>query len=422
MTQASSSRRDTPRAPSALDIDWVRGQFAALAGEWVFFDNAGGSLIANPVVDRVARYLRETPVQLGATYSVSTRAGERVDKAVRRVSRWLGVDDPDRLVIGPSTTVLIANLARALEPTLAQDAEIIVTDVDHEANATPWRRLAQRGAQVKTWRLNRESLSLELDDLDALLTDRTRLVAVTHASNVLGEIMPLEKIARRVHDAGAELCVDAVAFMPHRLPDLAALEVDYYTFSFYKTFGPHLAVMVGRSDRLAALANINHDFFGRDDVPYKLQPGGPNYELTYGCSGIVDYLEALGVHHGATGDSRALIEASYRHMTEHEHALTARLLDYLAGKRGVKIMGPTTADPAVRNATVSFAVDGRDSAAITLAMDAKKIGIRHGHFYAPRLIDRLGLAEKNGVVRVSMVHYNTLDEVDAVCRAFDEIL
>ena len=213
--------------------------------------------------------------------------------------------------------------------------------------------------------------------------------------------------------SGAELCVDGVAFAPYRRVDVQALGCDWYVYSFYKTFGPHQAVLWGRYERLLELDSLNHDFIGPDRVPYKLQPGNVNYELAWGCAGIADYLDALGARHGE--DPFGLVAA-------HEEALAARLLDWLSARNDVRIIGRRSADRRERVATVSFVVEGRPSPDIVAAVDQAKVGIRHGDFYARRLIEHLGLADQGGVVRVSMVHYNTLAEVDRLIAALDAAL
>ncbi len=406
---------------NAFDIDWVRTRFPGLANGFVYLDNAGGSLPARESIDRIAAYLRETPVQLGASYSVSADAAARLDAATRAVATLIGAP-VEGLVMGPSTSALIGRVARAMTPLLSPGDEIVVTDADHEANITPWRRLATRGIRIRTWRVDRDTGRLEPAALAALLTDRTRLVAVTHVSNVTGSITPLSDVVRLARDAGAEVCVDGVAHAPHRLIDFEALDVDYYAFSFYKVFGPHHAVLAGKPERLAALDNLNHDFFDRADVPYKLQPGAHCYELTAGCHGVVDYLAALGERHGGGATLRDRLASAFAAATTHETALAEKLLAYLRTRQDVRIIGESGADTGRRVATVSFVVDGVDSASIPVRLDSHRIGIRYGDFYAPRLIDALGLEKIHGVVRVSMLHYNCAGEIDRLIDGLDAAL
>ncbi len=402
----------------ALDLDHVRGQFPALADGFAYFDNAGGSLVLGPVADRVRDYLLTTSVQTGASYPASRRAVDRLREARARIALLLNAARPEEIVLGPSTTVLCGFLARAMEGRLRPGDEIVVTSFDHESNIGPWRALEKRGVVIRTWDLAPDTLAVDLDALDALMTDRTRLVAVTHASNILGTINPVADIARRVHARGAEIVVDGVAYAPHRAVDVAAWDVDYYLFSFYKTYGPHFAVLYGKHDKLLELDGLYHYFYGRDKVPAKLEPGNTNYELAWGSAAIVDYLDGLG---GRTGD-RAAVARAFDDIAAHEAVLAERLLAYLRGRNDTRIVGLPTADAATRVPTVSFKVDGKDSEAIVREVDRHAVGIRFGDFHSRRLVERLGLADRNGVVRASMVHYNTVEEVDRLIGALDRAL
>jgi selenocysteine lyase/cysteine desulfurase len=243
-------------------------------------------------------------------------------------------------------------------------------------------------------------------------------VAVTHASNILGTINPIKEIARLVHQRGAEIVVDAVAYAPHRAVNVADLDVDYYVYSFYKTYGPHFAVLYGKFEKLLELDGLYHYFYGREKVPMKLEPGNTNYELAWGSAGIVDYLDALG---GGTGD-RAAIDRAFGKIAAHETLLGEKLLAYLRDRNDVSIVGRRDSATDRRVPTIAFKVDGRDSAEIVRSTEADRIGIRFGDFHSRRLIEHLDLAEGNGVVRVSMVHYNAPEEVDRLITSLDRAL
>ncbi|MCD1645538.1 cysteine desulfurase-like protein [Aurantimonas coralicida] len=405
----------------ALDMDFVRRQFPALSGDWVFMDNAGGSQVLSRVADRISDYLLTSNVQTGATYAPSQRSTERVREARNAFARYLNAADAGEIVMGASTTMLIRVLSEAMTGSLSAGDEIIVTNTDHEANIGPWLKHEARGVVIRFWNCNSETLELDLDDLKALMNERTRLVCVTHASNILGTINPIAEISEIAHEGGAQVCVDGVAYAPHRAVDVQALGADYYIFSAYKVFGPHFGVMWGRRDRLLELDNIYHFFFGKDAVPHKLEPGNINYELAHGSVGAIDYVEELGVMAGATA-GRGAIEAGFRDIAEQERAITARLLDFLGSRNSIRIVGRNSSAVEDRVATISFIAGDRDSKAIVDQVDPHMIGIRHGDFYAKRLIQDLGLAPQNGVVRVSMVHYNTLDEVDRLIAALEPAL
>ncbi|EWY42087.1 aminotransferase [Skermanella stibiiresistens SB22] len=406
----------------ALDLDFVRSQFPALNGDWVFFDNAGGSQTLRTVADRISDYLLTSNVQLGASYSVSQRSGERVRDAHAVIAEFIGASRPEEVVMGPSTTALMYTLSAALAEQIDAGDEIIVTDCDHEANIGPWLKLKERGAAIKVWATNPETLELDLADLDALMTPRTKLVCFTHASNILGTINPVAEITRFVHERGARVVVDAVALAPHRAAEVTEWDVDFYVFSFYKVYGPHHAVLYGKYDQLLALPSLNHFFIGRTVVPYKLQQGNVNYELSVGCTAIADYLVELGTRTGTQSGRRTQILAGFDAIAQQEEILAERLLAYLRGRDDVAIIGHTHGDRAKRVPTISFVARGRQSDDIVTKVDASNIGIRFGDFYARRLIERLDLTSRKGVIRVSMVHYNTVDEVDRLVQALDGAL
>lgn len=409
-----------------LNLDHVRAEFPALVGDTVYLDNAGGSLVLRRVADRVRDYLLTSSVQLGASYAQSQAAGERVLAARRAVAELINAPRDDEVVMGGATTALIFMLTQAL--LMQQTAgirpgdEIIVTNTDHEANIGGWLRLQQAGAVIKVWEFNRDSLALELADLDRLLSPRTRWLAMTFASNILGSVNPVAEVARRVHAVGGRLCVDAVAYAPHRLVDVQACGADVVVFSFYKVFGPHYAVMWAERELLLSLPSLNHYFIGPEVLPYKLQPGNVNYELSYGCIGIHEYLCDTGAALGAGGTPRQRMQAAFDAFERHEDVLAERLLGWLRGKKRVRIIGRPAVDGGLRVPTISFVVADTPSESIVRHVDRFGIGIRFGDFYAKRLIEALGLQTLGGVVRVSMAHYNTLPEIDRLIRHLDEVI
>lgn len=398
---------------NALDIDYVRSQFPALASGYAYLDNAGGSAVLKPVAERITDYLLNSAVQLGASYSESVDAGARVMQARESVAQLINARYPEECVMGGSTTHLLQILCRAIAPSIQAGDEIIVTNCDHEANIGPWVRLCEeRGATLRVWAVNAESMDLELGDLDALLSDKTRYLAMTHASNILGSVNPVAEVARRVHAVGGKVCVDAVAYAPHRLVDVQASGADYYVFSFYKTFGPHFAVLWGKREALLELPSLNHFFIGQEVIPYKLQPGNLNYELSYGCIGISDYLIDIGRRLGASGSERQLMQAAFDAFEVQEDLLAETLLAFLRETPGVRIIGKSRVTDGDRVPTISFVVEGIQSEAIVRRVDNHRMGIRFGDFYARRLIEQLGLTPYGGVVRVSIAHYNSVDELN----------
>ena len=408
----------------ALDPAFVRAQFPALANGFVFLDNAGGSQILGRVVERISDYLITSNVQLGASYAVSQRAGERMQEAQRRMAELVNAERPEEVVMGPTSTLLVQLLAKAMAHQFTPGDEVVVTRADHESNIGAWVGLESIGVIPRFWEVNAETGALDLDDLGRVMSSRTKLVAFTHASNILGTIHPVAEITRFVHDRGARVCVDGVAYAPHRAVDVRAWDVDYYVLSLYKVYGPHHALLYGKYAQLLELANLYHYFIAKDRIPYKLQPGNPNYELSYGAIGIADYLAGLGASAGAPqGTSRRTrIETAFAAIADHEAALADRLLSFLATKPRVRVIGATVGDQAVRVPTISFVAAGVDSQAIVRHIDTLQIGIRFGDFHSRRLVDHLDLSRHNGVVRVSMVHYNTVAEIDRLIRGLDEVV
>jgi cysteine desulfurase family protein (TIGR01976 family) len=407
-----------------LDPAFVHAQFPALAYGFVFLDNAGGSQILGRVVERISDYLITSNVQLGASYAVSQRAGERMQEAQRRMAELVNAERPEEVVMGPTSTLLVQLLAKAMAHQFTPGDEVVVTRADHESNIGAWVGLESIGVIPRFWEVNAETGALDLHDLGRVMSSRTKLVAFTHASNILGTIHPVAEITRFVHDRGAKVCVDGVAYAPHRAVDVRAWDVDYYVLSLYKVYGPHHALLYGKYAQLLELANLYHYFIAKDRIPYKLQPGNPNYELSYGAIGIADYLAELGARSGAPqgASRRTRIETAFAAIADHEAALADRLLSVLATKPRVRVIGATTGDQAVRVPTISFVAAGVDSQAIVRHIDTLQIGIRFGDFHSRRLVDHLGLSRHNGVVRVSMVHYNTAAEIDRLIRGLDEVV
>ncbi|MCG8432938.1 MAG: aminotransferase class V-fold PLP-dependent enzyme, partial [Gammaproteobacteria bacterium] len=306
--------------PAAFDVDYARTQFAGLENGWAFFDNAGGSLTLNRVIDRVSDYMRTMPVQLGASYAVSAQAAERQAQTVTSMAQFINAE-PNEIVFGPSSTALLDRLARALRPSLRKNDEIIVTNIDHEANIGPWLRLRQYGIKIRIWEVNRDDYSLKIDDLKQLLNDKTRLVCFSQTTNIFGTIEPVKEITRAAHALGAKVCVDGVAYAPHRLVDVKDWDVDFYVFSLYKTFGPHIGMLYGKYEHLLELENLNHEYLGKQAVPYKFQPGGVCYELAWGAAGIPDYLSELGKRANGRMTGRDAIRVAFEAIALHESKL-----------------------------------------------------------------------------------------------------
>ena len=406
-----------------MDIEFTRKQFPGLKSGFIFMDNAGGSQILGSAVEEISEYLINSNVQLGATYKISALAGDKLNKVTQQIAGFINARDPKEVVIGPTSTMQLRILSLCISRQWKEGDEVIVTNTDHEANVSCWTDLEERGIKIKIWKIDPESFELNTADLEKLLTSKTKLVALTHCSNVLGTINPIKKIAEIVHNAGALICIDGVAFAPHRKVDVQELDVDFYVFSWYKVYGPHLAVMYGKLDLLIEMKGINHYFFKAEDVPYKFQPGNYNFELTYGLRAIPDYLVNFFDHHfpqiNAAVNEKYL--KSFELIAQYEEMLAARLIDYLNSIEDIRIIGQRSADAKLRVPTISFVHKTLQSQDIVTAVDKENIGIRYGDFYAKKLIHDLDLEKQGGVVRVSLVHYNTAEEVEKLIAALKKI-
>jgi len=410
-------------ADAHLDVAFCRRQFPALASGWVFMENAGGTLVPRHVIDRTTHFMTHCQVQPGEGYAPSEEGAARIAEGHEVLAALVNAGR-EEIVVGPSTTSNVYVLSHALRPLLAPGDEIVVTNQDHEANNGAWRRLESKGMVIREWRANEDTDDLELEDLEALLTDKTKLVCFTHCSNIAGLIHDVKTIVRRVHDAGALACVDGVAYAPHRQVDVKDLDVDFYLYSPYKVFGPHTGVLYGKRELLSLLANQGHYFQGESDFQRRLCPGGANYELSAAAGGIGDYLDEVHAQHfpGANVETRARIDRTFDLFATHETAMARRIEDDLRGRPSVRLVGRGAPSDRERVGVFSFTVEGRDSREIPAALKDRKIGIHADDFYAARYIDALGARPQNGVVRVSLVHYNSMDDVDRLIAGLDQVL
>ena len=398
----------------------IRTQFPALAGDTVFLENAGGSQVPVVVADRIRDYMLSTYVQIGAGYPLSQRASELIDESHDFVRLMMNGTDGE-VILGPSTSVLLQMLAGCYAKALKPGSEIIVAQTGHEANVGPWKHLDQLGFSLRWWEMDPATFSCQISDLEELLSEQTALVAFPHVSNLLGEIVDVEAITSLVHSAGARVVVDGVAYAPHRAMDVSAWNVDWYAYSTYKVYGPHMAALWGQRDAMAELSGPNHFFVPDDDLPYKFEVGGVNHEGCAGIRGLRDYLAFLADVGDLQALDRAAIERAFDVMTACELPLQARLIEYLRSRTDVRIIGPID-DGLSRVGTISFVHDTKSSAEITEAVNRSGIGIRHGHMYAYHLCEAAGLDPEDGVVRTSLVHYNTMEEIERLIEVFDEVL
>ena len=410
-----------------LDLDFVRRQFPAFAEpsleRQAFFENAGGSYACAAVVGRLNEYYRRLKVQPYYAFRASTEAGKWMDASRVRLAEYLGVT-PQEVHFGPSTSQNTYVLAHAFRSLLRAGDEIIVTNQDHEANSGCWRRLAAQGIVVREWRVDPQSGALDEAALESLLSERTRLLTFPHASNVVAHINPVARITARARAAGVITVVDGVAWAPHGLPDVAQLGADIYLFSLYKTYGPHQGLMVVRAGLLERLANEGH-YFNEADALKRLVPAGPDHAQVAAAGGIAEYFDALDAHHqgaagAAAGGPAARAERVRQMLRGAEVPLLARLLDYLATRRDIRLLGPAVA--AERAATVSFVTHSLEPAEVVSALAARGFMAGNGNFYAVRVLEAMNVDPERGAARLSLLHYNSPAEVTALIEALGQIL
>jgi cysteine desulfurase family protein (TIGR01976 family) len=405
---------------TGADRERIRAQFPSLASDVTYLENAGGSQVPAVVADSIRDYMLSSYVQLGAGYPLSQQCTEVVDEAhdfVRLMMNGSGGE----VILGPSTSALLEMLAGCYAKTLTPGSEIVVAQTGHEANVGPWKHLERIGFPLRWWEMDPETYRCPLDGLAELLNDRTALVAFPHVSNLLGGIVDIGAITELAHQAGARVVVDGVAYAPHRAIDVSGWNVDWYAYSTYKVYGPHMAALWGRGDAIGDLTGPNHFFVPDDEVPYKFEVGGVSHEGCAGILGLRHYLSFLADLDEGQDLDRVAIERVFDTMTECELPLQKRLIDYLQSRSDVRIVGPEDSG-AARVGTISFVHDTKSSAEITKVVDRSGIGIRHGHMYAYHLCEAAGLDPEDGVVRVSLVHYNTPEEIERLIEVFDKAL
>ena len=406
-------------------VDDLRRQFPALerANGFVFFDNAAGAQIPARVLEAVTGHLVSRNVQRGGPYRQSREVDAMIARARDSVAAFVNARGADEIAFGLNATSFIRAISLAIGQTLGSRPEIVVSEADHEANVATWLALDRLGARILWWRV-RDDGRLHTPDLEPLLTERTRLVACTVASNATGSLVDVADVARRAHRVGAEVFLDAVHYAPHGAIDVQALGCDYLVCSGYKIFAPHMGFAWCRREAINRLPTFREDFIP-DVTPDKLEAGTYVYENVAGMDAAVSYLEDLGRRSGDGMDAAsrtAVIHQAMEAIADYERTLSASLLDAIAGISGATVHGVTDRNRlAERVPTLCFTVAGADASAIAERMAARDVGIRSGHMYSPRLMARLGLMP-GGVVRASLVHYNTIAEVARFRDALEEVV
>ena len=408
-----------------LDINFVRSQFPAfkdpLCKDWSFFENAGGSYVPQQVIDQLNKFMVSTKVQPYAEYPMSKIAGNNMDKATEVFAEMINANKKE-IIIGGSTSKNLYVLSNALKYLISPGDEVIVTNQDHEANISPWRRLSEVGAIIKEWKMNPKTAELEIKTLEKLLSNKTKIVAVTHCSNIVGTVNNLKKISDLVHTKNAIIIGDGVSYAPHGFPDVKKLGVDFYTFSLYKTYGPHLALLYGKEDILKKLPNQNHEFL-EGKYPYTINPGGPNHEELSSLIGIYEYFIEFYKHH-FTHDNKKLrerIEKINSLIAEHEEKITNPLLDFLNSREDIRLIGQKNIKNKNRAPTISFTSNKISSKKISDHLVKNGIATRNDNFYAWRCLKALGIDTEDGIVRTSIVHYNSEEDIIKLIKTLKKI-
>jgi cysteine desulfurase family protein (TIGR01976 family) len=409
---------------TTLDIGALRSRFPALAlaqdgRPFVYFDGPGGTQVPDSVVEAVGRYYRSSNANHGGQFATSAVSDAVVADAHAALADLLGVD-ADEIVLGANMTTLTFHLSRSITAAFSAGDEIIVTGLDHAANVDPWIAAARdRDLHVRWWEPRLEDCTLDLDDLRALLTSRTRLVAMGWASNAVGTINPVAEAVELAHSAGAWAYLDAVHAAPHLSLDARAIDADFVACSAYKFFGPHVGAVCGRRSILAGLP-----VYKVRPAENRFETGTGNFEGYAGARAAIGYLEDVGRMAGApaTATRRERLVTAMTAIRSVEMTLYRRLHDGLSAIPGVRLFGIT--DPerfASRTPTAALTVDGVASRDVAAALGRDGIAVWDGDFYAMGLIERLGLAETGGVVRIGLTHYNTDSEVHRLLDALRRI-
>jgi cysteine desulfurase family protein (TIGR01976 family) len=413
--------------PVPFPVERIRSLFPALhrAPPFVFFDNAAGVQIPQAVFDAVNHHLLDCNVQRGGRYAKSQEVDATIARARQSVADLLNARDPSEIAFGMNATSFIRLVSDAIGQTLGTRNEIILTDMDHEANVATWLALEKYGAKFVWWRM-REDANLDVEDLNRLLSSKTRLLACPVASNALGSIVDVTAAAKLAHASGAEIFLDCVHYGPHGPIDVQAWETDYLVCSGYKIFSPHMGFLWGRRELLQKLPTFREDFIP-DEPPGKIEAGTFIYENVAGMDAAVNYLAELGKAI-STSDWQAAKPSRRDHLVhamtaiqKYEGSLSREMLQVLRENRATVYGVSDEKQVADRVPTMCFNLPDKSPSSVTEKMAEAGIGIRDGHMYSPRLMHRLGLSNDSGAVRASLVHYNTIDEIHAFEKALRNI-
>jgi cysteine desulfurase family protein (TIGR01976 family) len=423
-SEASKALHKATEVPTPVfPVDEVRRQFPALTSPRAYLDNPAGTQVPRSVIEAVTAAMTGAASNLGGYFPDSQAADAIYERALAAMADFLGGASAREIIVGQSMTMLTFQMSRSLGHDWHAGDEIIVTQMDHEGNVSPWIRLAEeRGLEIRWLTFNRDTWRIEPADLEPLLNERTRLLALNYASNLTGSINPVASLTRMAKEAGALVYLDAVQFVPHGNADVAQLGCDFLACSSYKFFGPHLGILWGRE---ALLAEV-YPYAVRcapQAPPGRHDTGTPQTELLAGLAAAVDYFAWLGALTGTAGTRREPIRGAYRAATAYEMPLAQHLIDELLKIRGLKVHGITDAGrQAERVPTISVTHPRHANTALARALTDQGINVWSGHNYALEVARALQLDEREGVLRIGLAHYNTIAEVERIIHALRTLL
>ena len=404
-----------------LDVTALRKQFPSLQSETIFFDNPGGTQVPQIVIDRMLAYFQTANANHGGAFQTSRESDAIIDEARMAIADLLNASRPEEIVFGPNMTSLTLALSRCLAHELNEGDEIIVTRLDHDANISPWMQIAEeRGATLRWLDFDVEDCTLRQDQFDDYLNERTRFVALGYASNAVGTVNPVKPMIAKAHAVGALTFIDAVQYAPHGPIDVQDLDCDFLAVSAYKFFGPHIGLLYGKYEHLARLQPYKVRPAPKDP-PGKFETGTQNHEGIAGALGAIEYLASIGERYGddagpfpQTFQGRRLqLKRAMHAIQRNEAALSQSLLETLQSVPGMYVWGIIQPGPsAQRVPTVSFTLEHLPPRTIAEKLARAGINTWDGNYYALAVTERLGLEQSGGMLRVGLVHYNTLEEIE----------
>ena len=404
---------------ATFNVDEVRSHFPALASDDIYFDNPGGTQVAREAIERMQQYFEHNNANHGGAFRTSRDSDTVVAEARQAVAAFLHAARPEEIVFGQNMTSLTLHISRSIARTLHPDDEIVVTRLDHDANIAPWLLIAEdRGCTVRWVDIHPEDCTLDMEDMQRQITPRTKLVAVGYASNAVGTVNDVKRAVELAHSVGALCFIDAVQYAPHKLIDVQALNCDFLACSAYKFFGPHTGILYGKYDLLDTLTAYKVRPSG-NLPPDKFETGTQSFESIAATLGALEYFAWLGKQFGGTsGPLSKALRKGIAVIDAYELELNSALLEGLRSVPGLRIRGIT--DPqrmGQRVPTFSFTLAGWDPLTVAEKLAQEHINVWNGNYYALAAMERLGLEEHGGMVRVGLTHYNTFGEIEKLVRA-----